>query len=320
MSDMLMRLKKNKILRNMCVETTFLNDQLIQPIFVSENLESKKEIPGIPNNFVMNLKESIQQIELDLKNNQKNFLLFMIPKDKKDSDFNFNFQQNVISTIKNTFKNDMLLWADVCLCSMTTHGHCCLFDNNKNIDLSSSLSILSKIALNYAEAGVDGLAPSDMMDGRTVSIRKILDDNKYNLVPIMSYSSKFASNFYGPFRYAADSAPSFGDRKQYQLDYRNKSEAIRASVRCFEEGADLLMVKPGQGSIDLIQEIKIKTGLMVGAYQVSGEYAGIALAAEKELLNFNNALLESWHVMKRAGAQFIISYGARKSKELGISE
>ena len=320
MSNMLMRLKKNKILRNMCAETTFLNDQLIQPIFVSENLESKKEIPGIPNNFVMNLKESIQQIELDLKNNQKNFLLFMIPKDKKDSDFNFNFQQNVISTIKNKFKNDMLLWADVCLCSMTTHGHCCLFDNNKNIDLSSSLSILSKIALNYAEAGVDGLAPSDMMDGRTTSIRKILDDNKYNLVPIMSYSTKFASNFYGPFRYAADSAPSFGDRKQYQLDYRNKSEAIRASVRCFEEGADLLMVKPGQGSIDLIQEIKIKTGLMVGAYQVSGEYAGIALAAEKELLNFNNALLESWHVMKRAGAQFIISYGARKSKELGISE
>ncbi len=320
MSDMLMRLKKNKILRNMCVETTFLNDQLIQPIFVSENLESKKEIPGIPNNFVMNLKESIQQIELDLKNNQKNFLLFMIPKDKKDSDFNFNFQQNVISTIKNKFKNDMLLWADVCLCSMTTHGHCCLFDNNKNIDLSSSLSSLSKVALNYAEAGVDGLAPSDMMDGRTTSIRKILDDNKYNLVPIMSYSTKFASNFYGPFRYAADSAPSFGDRKQYQLDYRNKSEAIRASVRCFEEGADLLMVKPGQGSIDLIQEIKIKTGLMVGAYQVSGEYAGIALAAEKELLNFNNALLESWHVMKRAGAQFIISYGARKSKELGISE
>ena len=320
MSDMLMRLKKNKILRNMCAETTFLNDQLIQPIFVSENLESKKEIPGIPNNFVMNLKESIQQIELDLKNNQKNFLLFMIPKDKKDSDFNFNFQQNVISTIKNKFKNDMLLWADVCLCSMTTHGHCCLFDNNKNIDLSSSLSSLSKVALNYAEAGVDGLAPSDMMDGRTTSIRKILDDNKYNLVPIMSYSTKFASNFYGPFRYAADSAPSFGDRKQYQLDYRNKSEAIRASVRCFEEGADLLMVKPGQGSIDLIQEIKIKTGLMVGAYQVSGEYAGIALAAEKELLNFNNALLESWHVMKRAGAQFIISYGARKSKELGISE
>jgi len=320
MSDLLMRLKKNKILRNMCVETTFLKDQLIQPIFVSENLELKKEIPGIPNNFVMNLKESIEQIELDLKNNQKNFLLFMIPKDKKDTEFNFNFQQKVIATIKDTFKSDILLWADVCLCSMTTHGHCCLFDNKKNIDLSSTLSTLSKIALNYSQAGVDGIAPSDMMDGRTASIRKILDDNKYNLVPIMSYSSKFASNFYGPFRYAADSSPSFGDRKQYQLDYRNKSEAIRASVRCFEEGADLLMVKPGQGSIDLIEEIKIKTGLMVGAYQVSGEYAGIALAAEKELLNFNNALLESWHVMKRAGAQFIITYGARKSKELGISE
>jgi len=320
MNNMLMRLKKNKILRNMCVNTTFLKDQLIQPIFVSENIESKKEIPGIPNNFVMNLEESIQQIELDLKNNQKNFLLFMIPKKKEDNDFNFNFQKNVISTIKNRFKSDILLWADVCLCSMTTHGHCCLFDNKKNIDLNKSLSALSNIALNYSEAGIDGIAPSDMMDGRTASIRKILDNNEYNLMPIMSYSTKFASNFYGPFRYAADSTPSFGDRKQYQLDYRNKSEAIRASVRCFKEGADFLMVKPGQGSIDLIEPIKIKTGLMVGAYQVSGEYAGIALAAEKNLLDFNNALLESWHVMKRAGAQFIISYGARKSKELGISE
>jgi porphobilinogen synthase len=244
----------------------------------------------------------------------------MIPSHKSEFDFNLEFQQKVILKIKETFKNEIFLWADVCLCSMTTHGHCCIFDNNKNIDLNKSLSSLSEVALSYSQAGVDGIAPSDMMDGRTSSIRKILDDNSFHLLPIMSYSTKFASNFYGPFRHAADSSPTFGDRKQYQLDYRNKNEAIRASVRCFEEGADLLMVKPGQGSIDLIETIKNKTGLMVGAYQVSGEYAGIALAAEKNLLNLNDALLESWHVMKRAGAQFIISYGARKSKELGIRE
>ena len=134
----------------------------------------------------------------------------------------------------------------------------------------------------------------------------------------MSYSSKFASNFYGPFRNAADSSPSFGDRKHYQLDYRNKDDALRASRRCSEEGADLLMVKPGLYSLDLINPINNLTGLMVGAYQVSGEYAGINLAAENDLLKLNEGLLESWHVMKRAGAQFIITYGARKSRELGF--
>ena len=320
MNKMLMRLKSNNILRNMCVETTFLKDQIIQPIFISNQVDVKKEIPGIPSNYVMNLNDSIKQIESDLENQQKNFLIFIVPTRKSEFDFNLEFQQKVILKIKETFKNEIFLWADVCLCSMTTHGHCCIFDNNKNIDLNKTLLTLSQVALSYSEAGVDGIAPSDMMDGRTRSIRKILDDNGFNLLPIMSYSTKFASNFYGPFRHAADSSPTFGDRKQYQLDYRNKNEAIRASVRCFEEGADLLMVKPGQGSIDLIEAIKNKTGLMVGAYQVSGEYAGIALAAEKNLLNLNDALLESWHVMKRAGAQFIISYGARKSKELGIRE
>ena len=320
MNKMLMRLKSNNILRNMCVETTFLKDQIIQPIFISNQVDVKKEIPGIPSNYVMNLNDSIKQIESDLENQQKNFLIFIVPTRKSEFDFNLEFQQKVILKIKETFKNEIFLWADVCLCSMTTHGHCCIFDNNKNIDLNKTLLTLSQVALSYSEAGVDGIAPSDMMDGRTRSIRKILDDNGFNLLPIMSYSTKFASNFYGPFRHAADSSPTFGDRKQYQLDYRNKNEAIRASVRCSEEGADLLMVKPGQGSIDLIEAIKNKTGLMVGAYQVSGEYAGIALAAEKNLLNLNDALLESWHVMKRAGAQFIISYGARKSKELGIRE
>ncbi len=319
MNDKLIRLKKNIILRNMSVETTFLCDQLIQPIFISEKIQYKTAIPGLGNNYVFNLKEGLLQIENDLKNNCRNFLIFLVPEKKHDNKFELHFQTAAISEIKNIFKNDIFLWADVCLCSMTSHGHCCIYSEEK-IDNEKSLKALSNIALSYANAGIDGLAPSDMMDGRTEKIRLALDENNYELIPIMSYSSKFASNFYGPFRVAADSTPLFGDRKHYQLDYRNKNEAIRASKRCANEGADLLMVKPGLLSLDLINPIKKQTGLMVGAYQVSGEYAGINLASENDILNLNDALFESWHVMKRAGAQFIITYGARKSKEIGISD
>ena len=319
MSDKLLRLKKNSILRNMCAETIFSSDQLIQPIFISEKVADKKEIPGLGDNYVFNINAAIKQIEIDLKDDCRNFLLFLIPKEKKEDNFNLNFQFKAISQIKKNFQNDIFLWTDICLCSMTSHGHCCLFDKQNNIDVKKTLLSLSKMAATYAQAGIDGIAPSDMMDGRTESIRTTLDNNNYELMPIMSYSTKFASNFYGPFRDAADSAPTFGDRKHYQLDYRNKNDALRASKRCAKEGADLLMVKPGLYSLDLINPIKNQTGLMVGAYQVSGEYAGIKLASEKNLLKLNEGLIESWHVMKRAGAQFIITYGARKSKELGFS-
>ena len=319
MNDKLLRLKKNSILRNMCAETSFLSDQLIQPIFISEKVTDKQNIPGLGDNYVFNINDSIKQIESDLNNNCRNFLLFLIPSKKTEIDFNLDFQSKAIHKIKKNFKNDIFLWSDVCLCSMTNHGHCCLFDEKQNIDNHKSLNALSKIAVTYANAGVDGIAPSDMMDGRTNKIRLSLNENNHDLIPIMSYSSKFASNFYGPFREAADSSPSFGDRKHYQLDYRNRNDALRASKRCAEEGADLLMVKPGIYSLDLIQPINTLTGLMVGAYQVSGEYAGINLASEHSLLKLSEGLFESWHVMKRAGAQFIITYGARKSKELGFS-
>jgi porphobilinogen synthase len=149
-------------------------------------------------------------------------------------------------------------------------------------------------------------------------IRAALDEKGFELVPIMSYSTKFASNFYGPFRNAADSAPQFGDRRHYQLDVRHRTDAINSSIRCAEEGADLLMVKPGMTSLDLIRPINERTGRQVGAYQVSGEYAGLALLAEHGLIKFDEALLETWHVFKRAGAQYIITYGARYARRLGI--
>jgi len=190
--------------------------------------------------------------------------------------------------------------------------------NEKGIKLEETLDELAKSAIAFAEAGADGISPSDMMDGRVARIRMALDEKGFNLVPVMSYSTKFASNFYGPFRNAADSAPQFGDRRHYQLDVRNRNDAIAASRRCAEEGADLLMVKPGMTSLDLIRPIHEQTGRQVGAYQVSGEYAGMALLAEQGLIKFEEALLETWHVFKRGGAQFVITYGARYAKQLGI--
>jgi porphobilinogen synthase len=190
----------------------------------------------------------------------------------------------------------------------------------KGIDLSATLEELANSAVAFAEAGADGISPSDMMDGRVARIRAALDAKGFDPVPIMSYSTKFASNFYGPFRNAADSAPQFGDRRHYQLDVRNRTDAINSSIRCAEEGADLLMVKPGMTSLDLIRPINEQTGRQVGAYQVSGEYAGMALLAEQGLIKFEEALLETWHVFKRAGAQYIITYGARYAQRLGVGK
>ena len=312
------RLKSNQILRDLCSETNFSLSHFVQPVFVNESIINNEEILGLKDNFVMSIEGSIKQIDSDIAKGVRNFLLFISPKKKSSKSFNLGFHQKVISSIKEEFKDDINLWTDVCLCSLTDHGHCCLFDNNQSIDLDNTLKEISNIALSYAEAGSDIIAPSDMMDGRTLSIRKTLDNKKFSMKPIVSYSTKFSSNFYGPFREAASSAPSFGDRKQYQLDYRSKSEAIRASIRCAEEGADMLMVKPGLTSIDLINEIREKTNLMVGSYQVSGEYAGLCLSEEKGLLNLNESLKETWHVMRRAGAQYIITYGARLAKEMGF--
>jgi len=312
------RLKSNQLLRDLCSETSFSLSHFVQPIFINQSVSKKQEIIGLKDNFVLSIDDSIKQIDDDINNGVKNFLLFISPDQKGSNSFNLDFHQKAISSIKERFKNDINLWTDVCLCSLTEHGHCCLFDENKAIDNKNTLKEISRIALSYVEAGSDIVAPSDMMDGRTLSIRKILDKEKFLMKPIISYSTKFSSNFYGPFRDAAASAPSFGDRKQYQLDYRSESEAIRASIRCAEEGADMLMVKPGITSIDLIDKIKKKTNLMVGSYQVSGEFAGLCLSEEKGLLDLNESLKETWHVMRRAGAQYIITYGARLAKEIGF--
>lgn len=313
----LMRLRSSQHLRDLCAETEFNRAQLIQPFFVVEGLAQEEPIAGLRGNVRHNVASALKRIEKDLADGVTQFLLFPVPAEKKDANFGHKLTTQTISEIRRHFGNDLCLWIDTCLCSYTTHGHCAVM-NDKGINLAATLDELANSAVAFAEAGANGISPSDMMDGRVARIRSALDEKGFELVPVMSYSTKFASNFYGPFRNAADSAPQFGDRRHYQLDVRNRSGAIDASIRCAEEGADLLMVKPGMTSLDLIRPIKEQTGRQVGAYQVSGEYAGLALLAEQELIKFDEALLETWHVFKRAGAQYIITYGARYARRLGI--
>jgi porphobilinogen synthase len=313
----LMRLRASQHLRDLCAETEFNRAQLIQPFFVVEGLKQEEPIPGLRGNVRHNIPSALKQIESDLNDGVTHFLLFPVPAEKKESGFSHDATRKTISEIRKQFGDSLCLWIDTCLCSYTTHGHCAVLDA-KGIKLDETLDELARSAVAFAEAGADGISPSDMMDGRVARIRAALDEKGFKLTPVMSYSTKFASNFYGPFRNAADSAPQFGDRRGYQLDVRNRSGAIAASVRCAEEGADILMVKPGMTSLDLIRPIHEVTDLQVGAYQVSGEYGGISVLAEQGLIKFEEALLETWHVFKRAGAQYIITYGARYAKSLGI--
>lgn len=314
----LMRLRSSPLLRDLCAETEFTTSHLIQPLFAVDGISGETPIPGLKGNMRMDLDACLKRVDADLEAGVRHFILFPVPREKRQSAFDHGFATRVISSIRARFGGSLCLWVDVCLCSSTEHGHCGVIDLNERIDLERTHEELSRAATSFVEAGADGVSPSDMMDGRVSRIRESLDRAGFDRIPIMSYSSKFASNFYGPFREAADSAPRFGDRKSYQLDVRNRTDALASSQRCAEEGADLLMVKPALTSLDLIGPIRERTGRSVGAYQVSGEYAGLALLEEKGLVNFNAAILETWHVLRRAGAQFIITYGARYARSIGV--
>lgn len=314
----LQRLRSTAALRELVSEVGFGVAQLVQPLFVVEGLAAPEAVPGLGDNERLPLGELGARIERDLAAGVRQFMLFVVPAAKRSRGFDAGFAARAIETVKVRSHGDATLWVDTCLCSHTTSGHCCLHDARGRQDLPGTLAELSQLARAYADAGADGIAPSDMNDGRVARLRATLDAAGHDLVPIMSYSSKFASSLYGPFRVAADSTPQHGDRRGYQLDVRSAREAQAASQRCAEEGADLLMVKPGMSSIDLIAGIGARTGLPVGAYQVSGEYAGLALLAREGLADFGAALLESWYVMRRAGAAFIVTYGARRARALGL--
>lgn len=312
-----MRLRHSAHLRDLTSETTFTQAHLIQPLFIVEDLAEPQAITGLGDNARLGIAAAADAAARDVQSGVRHFLLFPVPASKDARGWSAHGAR-AAAAIKRAVGDGAHVWVDVCLCAATPTGHCGLFDAKGGIDLDATLAALSASAVSMVDAGADGVSPSDMMDGRTAHIRSALNDAGHGHVPIMSYSTKFASQMYGPFREAAASAPQFGDRRQYQIDVRARTDALASSVRCAAEGADLLMVKPGMTSIDLIAPIREATGMLTGAYQVSGEFAALTLLAERGLTNFDAALLETWHVFRRAGASYLITYGARHARRLGL--
>ena len=290
--------------------STLQKKMLIQPFFIDQRLKSKKIIKGMGNNYSWSQSTIIKGIESDLKKGIKNFLLFIVPKEKQKLPENFSYHYEVIRNLKKEFHKDITLLVDTCLCSITPDGHCGI-SHKKKIDLNQTHYALGLAANTYLEAGADIIAPSDMMKNTTRYLRKIFQDNNFSNAQIMSYSTKFKSSFYGPFRNAANSSPKGFDRSSYQLPVNNRTKAIESSIVNAAQGANYLMVKPGMTSIDLIADIKKETLLPTGAYQVSGEFASLQLLNKNKLGSYQDLLFESLQVFARAKADFIITYGAR---------
>ncbi|OQA07014.1 MAG: Delta-aminolevulinic acid dehydratase [Firmicutes bacterium ADurb.Bin373] len=308
------RLRSSETLRRMVRETTLRSSDFIYPLFVIYGQDKKIPVNSMPGVFqfsVDRLSEEIKEID-SLK--IPAVLLFGLPE-HKDSVGSSAFQDNgVVQEATRLIKKicpEMLVITDVCLCEYTDHGHCGLIDQKGVVDNDATLDLLAQEALSHARAGCDIIAPSDMMDGRIGYIRKELDDNGYKDIPLMAYSAKYASSFYGPFRDAADSAPQFGDRKSYQMDGANIREALREVALDIEEGADIVMVKPALPYLDVIKAVKEKFAYPTAAYNVSGEYAMIKAAAACGWLDEERVMMEALTSIKRAGADLIITYFAK---------
>lgn len=304
------RLRANNQIRSLVRETELSVNDLIYPIFLVEGTNIKEEISTLPNNYhfsVDMLKEEIEElIELGIKS----VILFGVPhkKDEVGSEayYEDGIVQRGIREIKKITK-EILVITDVCMCQYTDHGHCGIIED-RMVDNDLTLEYLAKIALSHAKAGADMIAPSDMMDGRVAAIREVLDNNGYSNISIMSYSVKYASAFYGPFRAAAHSAPQFGDRRTYQMDPSNSDEAIREVELDIMEGADIVMVKPALSYLDIIRRVKDNFNVPIAAYNVSGEYAMIKAAAKAGLVDEKAIVKEMLTSIKRAGADIIITY------------
>lgn len=308
------RLRKSETIRRMVRETKLWVDDLIYPLFVVAGKGIKEPINSMPGNFhysVDMLSEEIKEISLL---NIPAVILFGLPENKdpygSEAYKDDGIIQNAIKEIKN-LNPELVVISDVCMCGYTDHGHCGIVKNG-HVDNDSSLEVLARIALSYAKAGADVVAPSDMMDGRVAVIRKILDENGFHNVLIMSYAAKYASAFYGPFREAADSAPKFGDRKTYQMDPANAREAEKEVLMDVEEGADIIMVKPALSYLDIIYRVKQLIKLPVAAYNVSGEFAMVKAAGEKGWIDETQVMLEMLTSIKRAGADLILTYFAKE--------
>ena len=313
------RLRSNKLLRELIRETHLSVKDLIMPLFVRPGDGIKNEISSMPGNYQFSVDTLVEEVKEIATLGIPGVILFGIPSTKDESGTEAYADDGIIQKAIRAIKenvSDILVITDVCMCEYTNHGHCGYIKKDEKtgeyqIDNDETLKLLSKEALSHAETGVDIVAPSDMMDGRVGAIRDILDDNGYDNIPIMSYAAKYASAYFGPFRDAAESPPSFGDRRTYQMDTPNSEEAIREVALDIDEGADIVMVKPALPYLDIIRLIKDQFGYPVAAYNVSGEFSMVKAAHEKGWLDEKAVALETLIGIKRAGADIILTYWAK---------
>jgi len=311
----LRRLRKNDRMRRLVRETSLLVDDFIYPLFVRPGRGVKVPIASMPGQFQLSIDQVIEEVKETEGLGILGVVLFGIPerKDEMGSEAysDDGIIQRAVRAIKEEFP-DFLVITDVCLCGYTSHGHCGVVEGDQILN-DPTLELLAKQSLSHARAGVDMVAPSDMMDGRVGAIRKALDENGFSEIPILAYSAKFASSFYGPFREAAESTPQFGDRRSYQMDFANAREALREVRLDIQEGADVIMVKPALPYLDVISRVREEFDIPVAAYNVSGEYAMIKAAAQLGWIDGERAMMEVLLSIKRAGADFILTYFAKEA-------
>lgn len=299
-------------------ETTLTPQDFIYPMFVVPGKGVKNPISSMPDCFQESVDNAVKTAKEVFSLGIPAIILFGIPENKDEKATSAYDENGIVQTAVKAIKDalpDLVIITDVCLCEYTSHGHCGIIKNGK-IDNDSTLEVLALEALSHARAGADIVAPSDMMDGRVGKIRKVLDDEGFTDVVILSYAAKYASAFYGPFREAAQSAPAFGDRRSYQMDPANRREALREVALDIEEGADIVMVKPALAYLDIISDVKKSFHVPVAAYNVSGEYSMVKAAAQLGWLNEEAVMMEILTSIKRAGADLILTYFAKKAAKL----
>ncbi|MFX4232779.1 porphobilinogen synthase [Aliarcobacter butzleri] len=314
------RLRINETLRNLVQETVLTPEDFIYPLFVKEGKGIKTEVASMPGVYQMSLDEILKECEYLHSINLKSIILFGIPDVKDSVGSECLCEESIIArtikAIKAKFP-DMFIVTDLCFCEYTDHGHCGILDpKTQTVDNDKTLEISALQALVHARAGADMIAPSGMMDGIITTLRTALDTNGFKDLPIMAYSTKFASGYYGPFRDVAESTPSFGDRRSYQMNPANRLEAIEESLEDERQGADILMVKPALAFLDVIRDIRNETNLPLCAYNVSGEYAMLKHAGLSGLIDYERVMMETMIAFKRAGANIIITYHAKEVCEI----
>ncbi|MBM4176266.1 MAG: porphobilinogen synthase [Ignavibacteria bacterium] len=314
----LRRLRYNPVIREMIKETSLEINDLIYPLFVCHGEKVKKQVGSMPGVYQMSVDVLVAECKEVASLGIPAVILFGIPQKKDDVGSEAYDDQGIIQLSVRAIKKEiprLVVITDVCMCEYTSHGHCGVLKGEEILNDETN-ELLAKEALSHAEAGADIIAPSDMMDGRVAAIRKILDENGFKNLPIMSYSAKYASGFYGPFRDAAESTPQFGDRRSHQMDVANVLEALREVEQDIAEGADIVMLKPAGAYLDVIYRVKEKFNLPTAAYQVSGEYSMIKAAGQNNWIDEERVMMESLIAIKRAGADMILTYFAKEAARI----